>query len=223
MLSDRAKVLVVDDDESTLEAISRALGLQGYNVVTTHDAAAALTIMQRDASVTVLVVDIVLTGPMDARELVEKARHLRSELKVIYTTAYSELLVSDREAPDHAPLVRIQWQNDHLLAALEIEPVDGSARELTTVVARPAIGEETRGSPQPLNGKRNVVSIARAAEVIGAAWRVAEARPFRARLGGAHTPSEAHRRVCKSILGRVRGEWLSTARAHNRSSVSTPP
>ncbi len=138
MLSDRAKVLVVNDDESTLEAISRALGLQGYDVVTTHDAAAALTIMQRDASVTVLVVDIVLTGPMDARELVKKARHLRSELKVIYTTAYSELLVSDREAPDNAPLVRIPLQNDHFPAALVIEPVDGSARELTTVVTRPA-------------------------------------------------------------------------------------
>ena len=75
MLSDRAKVLVVDDDESTLEAISRAVGLQGYDVVTTHDAAAALTIMQRDVSVTVLVVDIVLTGPMGTRELVEEATH----------------------------------------------------------------------------------------------------------------------------------------------------
>ncbi len=113
MLSDRAKVLVVDDDESTLEAISRALGRQGYDAVTTHDAAAALTIMQGDASVTVLVVDIVLTGPMDARELVKKARHLRSELKVIYTTAYSELLVSDREAPDNAPLVRIPPREKH--------------------------------------------------------------------------------------------------------------
>ena len=142
MLSDRAKVLVVDDDQSALEAFSRALGLQGYDVVATHDAAAALTTMQGDASVTVLVVDIVLTGPMDARALVEKARHLRSELKVIYTTAYSELLVSDREAPYNAPLVRIPLQNDHLLAALEIEPLDGSARELTTVVARPATAAE---------------------------------------------------------------------------------
>ncbi|MGO8919931.1 MAG: response regulator [Stellaceae bacterium] len=113
-----AKILVVDDDESVLDSAAMVLRSLGHGVAAAQEPTAALALLQDDASITVLLVDIMLAAR--ARELTTSAKRFRPGLKIIFSTGYPEMLLLDREAPDHLVLVRKPWQPHQLQAALAV-------------------------------------------------------------------------------------------------------
>ena len=81
-------VLIVDDEDLLLTMGQAILSSFGYKVVTANSGQKALEILAKDERVVdLLVTDLVMPG-MSGRELVEQARQLRPELRVLSTSGY---------------------------------------------------------------------------------------------------------------------------------------
>jgi DNA-binding response OmpR family regulator len=69
--------------------ISDALKDLGYNVLLAADARPAITLLQSDQPIDLLVTDVVLPH-VNGRKLAEMARTLRPNLKVLFVSGYAE-------------------------------------------------------------------------------------------------------------------------------------
>ena len=83
-------ILVVDDNPDVRGAVAMLLRDIGYTVLEAHDSESALQIIENESNIALLFTDIVMPGEMDGLKLAEKARTLKPELKVLYTSGYTE-------------------------------------------------------------------------------------------------------------------------------------
>ncbi len=83
-------VLVVEDDEMVRESLLEQLASLGYTALASADAADALKILEARADVVLLFTDVVLPGGMNGRQLAEEACRRTPNLKVLYTSGYSQ-------------------------------------------------------------------------------------------------------------------------------------
>ena len=104
------KVLVVDDDALVLEVTAVMLDDLGCEVVTALCGEEALERLERDQSIEILITDINMPE-MDGYELVDRARAVRNDLKVI--------VLSGRERDGHGfPFIRKPFLEQDLLATM---------------------------------------------------------------------------------------------------------
>jgi PAS domain S-box-containing protein len=82
-------ILVVEDDPDVRAYSHETLAELGYTVIAAENGAAALRLLETNPQVQVLFSDIGLPGGMNGRELSERARKLRPDLKVLFTTGYA--------------------------------------------------------------------------------------------------------------------------------------
>jgi signal transduction histidine kinase len=82
-------ILVVEDEPAVREHSVASLRELGYRVLAASDGHAALRVLAREREIAVLFTDVGLPGGMTGRQLVDAARVLRPELKVLYTTGYA--------------------------------------------------------------------------------------------------------------------------------------
>lgn len=88
--SQPAAVLVVEDEDPLRQAVSMMLRKRGFSVVEARDGSAALdAIRAQDNLIHVLFLDITLPGA-PAKDVLQEARRLRPEMRVVITTAYSK-------------------------------------------------------------------------------------------------------------------------------------
>ncbi len=133
-----SRVLVADDDRAIRDALARALGLEGYEVLVAPDGAAALTAM-RDHRPDVLVLDVMMPG-VDGLTVCRVLRSERDRIPILMLTARTE--TSDRVAgldagaDDYLPK---PFELDELLARLRAllrrARADDSAEDTTEVLA----------------------------------------------------------------------------------------
>jgi len=121
LVNRKPSVLIVDHDPEMQDAAPRALAPLGYDVITKADGVEALGELQARPTISALLVDVMLQGPLAAAQLAVRARTLRPKLRVIFTTSYPEMFVLDREAPHRGRLVRKSWDLRELAAALDEE------------------------------------------------------------------------------------------------------
>ncbi len=82
-------ILVVEDDPSLREAMSKTLELAGYTVVTANDGRAALDVLA-DRGIALVLSDVQMK-PMDGHVLLRHIKARRPELPVILMTAYGTI------------------------------------------------------------------------------------------------------------------------------------
>lgn len=82
----RAKILVVDDEESNLLAMEKILGREAYQVATAKQAASALTLFRRQ-SYDLVLTDLRMPG-VSGLELLRAIRKENSSVPVVVLTAY---------------------------------------------------------------------------------------------------------------------------------------
>jgi CheY-like chemotaxis protein len=82
----RASVLLVEDEVMVSDFASEALAEQGFEVRAFASADEALQCLMTDADVDVLFTDVNLPGGMDGAALAQRARELRPDLSVMYTS-----------------------------------------------------------------------------------------------------------------------------------------
>jgi CheY-like chemotaxis protein len=88
MLERRGKVLVVEDVMLIRMATVDMIEQIGFSALEAGDGAEALALLQRESNIEILLTDLGLPG-MNGRQLVDEARKLKPELKVIIASGYS--------------------------------------------------------------------------------------------------------------------------------------
>ncbi len=83
------RILLVEDDEEVNRFSSEVLRDEGYDVVSTHEAASGLRLLDANPDIRLLFTDVVLPGGMNGRQLADEAVRRRPDLKVLFTTGYT--------------------------------------------------------------------------------------------------------------------------------------
>ncbi len=81
-------VLVVEDDDAVREVAETMLGNLGYRVIAVADARAGLEILSGAPEVALLLSDVALPGGVSGPDMVEEARELRPDLKVLFMSGH---------------------------------------------------------------------------------------------------------------------------------------
>jgi CheY-like chemotaxis protein len=89
-------VLIVEDQDEVRVLVERQFKALGFTVHQAADAAAALALLAAHPEVALLFTDIVLPGGMTGLELAVEALRRRPDLKVLYTSGYTESAVTQR-------------------------------------------------------------------------------------------------------------------------------
>ncbi len=86
----RATILLVEDDESVRDLIHRVLTREGYTILEAHRAGDALILCeQHSGTIDLLLTDIILPQ-INGRDLAERLRNLRPNMKVLYMSGYTD-------------------------------------------------------------------------------------------------------------------------------------
>ena len=83
-------ILVVEDDKLVQTNLVSQLLELGYQVSCADNGPAALDMLQRHPDIALLFTDVVMPGGMNGRQLADRARTLRSDLPVLFTSGYTE-------------------------------------------------------------------------------------------------------------------------------------
>lgn len=83
-------LLVVEDDVAVREYVVAQLAAAGYGVRQAKDGPDAMAILATDSAIKLLFTDVMMPGGMTGRDLANAALTLRPDLKVVYTSGYTE-------------------------------------------------------------------------------------------------------------------------------------
>ncbi|HEV8033667.1 PAS domain-containing protein [Yoonia sp.] len=83
-------ILVVEDDSLIKEQLTAQLRGLGYTVFSSTEGQSALAKLRDHPEIDLLLTDVVLPGGMNGRQIADAARAERPDLKVLYTSGYSE-------------------------------------------------------------------------------------------------------------------------------------
>jgi PAS domain S-box-containing protein len=83
-------ILVVEDDALVRNYVVAQLKSLGYEVLTAANAAEALKIIKREKTLDLLFTDVIMPGGMNGRQLSDAAAKCRPDLKVLFTSGYTE-------------------------------------------------------------------------------------------------------------------------------------
>jgi len=87
--SEEETILVLEDDDDVRTYSVESLRELGYRVLEAHDGPSALRLLERQTKVDLLFSDVVLPGGMTGAQVAARARELRPELRVLFTTGYA--------------------------------------------------------------------------------------------------------------------------------------
>ena len=83
-------ILVVEDNDLVRTYVEKELKELGYRVIATRNGREALEILRSPEQIDLLFTDVVMPGGMFGPELARQASLLRPELKVLFTSGYTE-------------------------------------------------------------------------------------------------------------------------------------
>jgi len=83
------KILLVEDEEEVNRFSTEVLRDKGYQVISTHEGASALRLLDANPDIRLLFTDVVLPGGMNGRQLADEALRRHPQLKVLFTTGYT--------------------------------------------------------------------------------------------------------------------------------------
>jgi PAS domain S-box-containing protein len=95
-------ILVVDDNDAMREVAALQLQTLGYDVIVADTPNDALEVLRSPRSVDLLLTDIVMPGQLDGRELAIRARKLRPEINVLFTSGFTESTLAASISADFA-------------------------------------------------------------------------------------------------------------------------
>ncbi|WP_181421978.1 hybrid sensor histidine kinase/response regulator [Halomonas sp. LBP4] len=83
-------LLVVEDDATVREYVVAQLEAAGYGVRQANDGPSALAMLAADTTIQLLFTDVMMPGGMTGRDLANAALERKPDLKVVYTSGYTE-------------------------------------------------------------------------------------------------------------------------------------
>ncbi len=110
-------VLVVEDNEEVRELAVSIIRELGYHVLTAANGPAALDMLHKDDRIDLVFSDVVMPGGMSGYELIRKARAIRSGLKAMVTSGYTNTHHKGAEMSD-VPLLQKPYRRAELAERL---------------------------------------------------------------------------------------------------------
>ena len=111
-----ARILLVEDDRSVAEATQDLLHNMGFDTCWAGDGTAALTFVENDPKLALVLSDVVMPGGVSGLDLARTLRDRRPELPVILTTGYSRR--ASEVVAEGFPLIEKPYRRDVLAASL---------------------------------------------------------------------------------------------------------
>ena len=90
----KGTILLVEDDVAMRDIATTQLRALGYDVLVADSPAHALELLGSPLHVDLLLTDIVMPGGIDGRQLADRARKLRPNLNVLFSSGFTEAAVS---------------------------------------------------------------------------------------------------------------------------------
>jgi nitrogen-specific signal transduction histidine kinase len=118
-------ILVVEDDRLVREYVLAQLHSLGYVTLDAGNAAEALTIIAAGHSFDLLFTDVIMPGAMNGRQLADTIQQQRPELKVLYTSGYTENAIIHHGRLDSGVLLLAKPYRKSDLARMIRRAVDG--------------------------------------------------------------------------------------------------
>ena len=109
----RPTVLVVEDEVLVQMLVLEVLSDLGVETLEAVDAPSALSILDSEATIDLLVTDVGLPG-MNGRDLADAARKLRPDLKVLFVTGYADRAQAGEFTGDGMDMIVKPFTLDHL-------------------------------------------------------------------------------------------------------------
>ena len=106
-------ILIVDDEKNYLVVLEALLGAEGYEILTSNDAKAALATV-READLDLVITDMKMPG-MSGMELLEQCKKMKTELPVIMMTAFGTIEMAVEAMKKHAyDYIQKPFENEQL-------------------------------------------------------------------------------------------------------------
>lgn len=123
-------ILVVEDDAMVRRYVESQLLSLGYQVVSARNGPQGLDILQHRPDIDLLFTDMVMPGGMTGCDLADRARAIRPDLRVLYTSGYTETAVVHHGRLDlGGQLLSKPYRREELAAKLQAAlsnlPTDG--------------------------------------------------------------------------------------------------
>ena len=83
----KAKILVIDDDESFRNLLTEFLTIRGYAVITADNGYSGLDYILKDYTINLVILDLLMPG-ISGVETMEQIKNLRKDLPIIITTGF---------------------------------------------------------------------------------------------------------------------------------------
>ena len=113
-----ATILLVEDDVGTRERLAARLRERAYRVLEAGDGHAGLATLESPERIDLVISDIGLPG-LDGLQMIEAARPLRPELKVLFVTGYAAAVEHDWPFDQDVALLPKPFELDALLERIE--------------------------------------------------------------------------------------------------------
>ncbi len=118
VLHGQERIFVVEDNPSVRSTVLRQLRELGYSTIEAEDGPSALAMARDGTEFHLLLTDVVMPGGMTGYELAESMAKLRPELKVLFTSGYTELAAGSGQAGRAGPLLSKPYRKQDLGKAL---------------------------------------------------------------------------------------------------------
>ncbi len=82
-------ILLVEDEEPVRRLVQQILEMEGYRVQVVSSGAEALALVLAGAEFDLLLTDVIMPGGVSGRDLADRLRATRAELKVIFMSGYT--------------------------------------------------------------------------------------------------------------------------------------
>ncbi|MBU0645867.1 response regulator [Patescibacteria group bacterium] len=94
-------LLLVDDDENVVRALTRVFTREGYQITSFTDPLAAWQAVQRNGTVFHLVITDVMMPGMNGRQLAEKICSLKPEQKILFISGQTGGIITEQDVQAH--------------------------------------------------------------------------------------------------------------------------
>jgi PAS domain S-box-containing protein len=123
----REVILVVEDDPMVRNFVINQLTGLGYKTIAASDGRAAMAVVERGEPFDLLFTDVVMPGGMSGRNLAEAVAKLRPEIKVLYTSGYTDNAVVHHGRLDEGVLLLTKPYRKPQLAKMVRQALDNGS------------------------------------------------------------------------------------------------
>jgi CheY-like chemotaxis protein len=123
-LGDGQLILLVEDNDKVREGTANRLESLGYSVLGAKTGPEAITLLKSGEPIALVFSDIVMPGGMTGYDVAEWVQSMKSEVKVLMTTGYSDIALAASETARKFKVLGKPYTREQLACALR-EALDG--------------------------------------------------------------------------------------------------